>query len=122
MTLDFEKVPVPESFILIPGRTSRQGTALNEGKYSAEYQEEINTLRMHPDDVRRLGLADGDRVRMWNEFGEVIVPCQTDKGECPPGLLFISYGDKSSRLMGGETHGSGMPDSKCLDVFVEKHS
>jgi formylmethanofuran dehydrogenase subunit D len=38
----------------------------------------------------------------------------------PPSLLFISYGDASSRLMGGETHGSGMPDSKDFDVTMEK--
>jgi formylmethanofuran dehydrogenase subunit D len=35
-------------------------------------------------------------------------------------MLFISYGDKSSQLMGGETHGTGMPDSKGLDVFIER--
>jgi len=40
-------------------------------------------------------------------------------GELPPGLLFIAYGDISSRLMGGDTHGSGMPTSKGLDVQLE---
>lgn len=113
---------MPAEFLLIPGRTSRQGTSLNEGKYTSEYQEEINTLKMNPGDMQRLGIADGDRVRMWNEVGEVVVPCQSGKDELPPGLLFISYGDKSSRLMGGETHGSGMPDSKAFEVFVEKVS
>jgi formylmethanofuran dehydrogenase subunit D len=112
---------MPEMFILIPGRTSRQGTSLNEGKYTAEYQEEINTLKMNPADMQRLGLADGDTVRMWNDVGEVVVPCASGKEELPPGLLFISYGDKSSHLMAGETHGSGMPDSKGIDVYVAKH-
>ena len=40
--------------------------------------------------------------------------------ELPPGVLFIAYGDLSSRLMGGDTHGSGMPTSKGLDVAMEK--
>lgn len=111
---------MPESFILIPGRTSRQGTTLNEGKFSDGYLEETSTLKINPDDMQRLGLTDGDRVRLWNEFGEVTVPCKSGKDELPPGVLFISYGDASSRLMGGETHGSGMPDSKGLDVFLEK--
>ena len=113
---------MPETFILIPGRTSRQGTSLNEGKYTDEYQAEITTLLINPADMKRLGLVEGDVVRMWNEVGEVRVPCKSAKDECPPGLLFISYGDRSSRLMGGETHGSGMPDSKGLDVFLEKVS
>jgi formylmethanofuran dehydrogenase subunit D len=107
-------------FILIPGRTSRQGTTLNEGKYTDGYIEEINTLLMNPQDMQRLGIADGDAVRMWNEVGEVVVPCKSGKDELPAGLLFISYGDASCRLMGGETHGSGMPDSKGLDVLLEK--
>lgn len=111
---------MPETFILIPGRTSRQGTTLNEGKFSDPYLTETSTLKMNPEDMERLGLADGDRVRLWNEVGEVAVPCKSAKDELPPGVLFISYGDASSRLMGGETHGSGMPDSKGLDVLLEK--
>jgi len=39
--------------------------------------------------------------------------------ELPTGLLFIAYGDLSSRLMGGDTHGSGMPTSKGFDVMLE---
>ena len=42
------------------------------------------------------------------------------KGELPAGLLFIAYGDYSSRLMGADTHGSGMPTSKGIDVTMEK--
>ena len=112
---------MPETFILIPGRTSEQGTTLNEGKYTDGYLTEIGTLQVAPEDMRRLDLKNGDLVRLWNEFGEVTVPIKASRGdELPPGLLFISYGDKSSRLMGGETHGSGMPDSKGLDVYLEK--
>ena len=110
---------MPEQFILIPGRSSRQGVTLNEGKYTDAYIREINTLRMQPDDMRRLELTDGSDVRVWNEIGEIRVPCTDAGDECPRGLIFICYGDQSSRLMGGETHGSGMPDSKGLDVFVE---
>lgn len=108
-------------FLLIPGRTSLQGTTLNEGKYSAGYIEETGTLQVAPADMQALGLRDGDRVRMWNDVGEVVVPVKSAKGdELPPGLLFISYGDASCRLMGGETHGSGMPDSKGFDVWLER--
>jgi formylmethanofuran dehydrogenase subunit D len=111
---------MPQEFILIPGRTSKQGTALNEGKYTDGYRSEINTLLMNPDDMGQLGLKDGDAVRMWNDVGTVVVPVKSGKDELPRGLLFITYGDNSSRLMGGETHGSGMPDSKGLDVLIEK--
>ena len=110
-----------EIFVLIPGRTSRQGTSLNEGKDSEEYLDEIKTLQVSPADMKRLGLNDGDQVRLRSEHGQVEVPCRTSKGdELPAGLLFIAYGDWSSRLMGGDTHGTGMPDSKGIDVEMSK--
>jgi formylmethanofuran dehydrogenase subunit D len=110
-----------EVFILIPGRTNRQGTTLNERKFTASYVDKTNTLLMNPDDMARLGLSNGHRVRLRSEQGQVELVCQAAKaGELPPGLLFLPYGDASSRLMGGDTHGTGMPNSKGFDVELEK--
>jgi len=110
-----------EVFIFIPGRTSRQGTTLNEGKFTAAYQEETSTVSMNPDDMARLAVKNGDRVRLRSGQGQIELPCQAAKtGELPPGLLFLPYGDMSSRLMGGDTHGTGMPDSKSFDVQLER--
>ena len=112
---------MPETFILIPGRTSDQGCGISEGKFQEKYQTEINTLQMAPADMQRLGLTKGDRVRLTSEEGaQVEVPVTpAKKDELPEGLLFIAYGDISSRLMGGDTHGSGMPTSKGIDVHLE---
>ena len=107
--------------MLIPGRTSRQGTALNEGKLTSGYVEETSTIQVSPEDMGRLGLQAGDRVLLRSAHGEAVVVCQAAKaGELPSGLLFLPYGDSSSRLMGGETHGTGMPDSKGFEVTVTK--
>lgn len=109
-----------ETFILIPGRTSKQGAGISEGKYAANYQSEINTLQVAPADMKRLQLQEGGRVRLSSEFGQVEVAVTAAKAdELPPGLLFIAYGDLSSRLMGADTHGSGMPTSKGIDVTLE---
>ena len=109
-----------ETFILIPGRTSDQGCGISEGKWLHKYQGEINTLQLAPEDMQRLGLEKGDRVRVIGEHGQIEIAVKpARKDELPPGLLFIPYGDMSSRLMGGDTHGSGMPTSKGLDVRLE---
>jgi formylmethanofuran dehydrogenase subunit D len=111
----------PEVFILIPGRTSRQGTTLNEGKFTPGYVEETSTLLMNADDMARLGPKAGDRVRLRSDQGQVELPCQAAKaGELPAGVLFLPYGDMSSRLMSGDTHGTGMPNSKSFDVELER--
>jgi formylmethanofuran dehydrogenase subunit D len=107
-------------FILIPGRTSKQGSGISEGKFRAGYQAEINTLQVNPQDMQRLGIAVGQRVRLTSEFGQVDVATKpATEDELPSGILFIAYGDVSSRLMGGDTHGSGMPTSKGIDVQLE---
>jgi formylmethanofuran dehydrogenase subunit D len=109
-----------DAYILIPGRTSRQGCGISEGKFKEAYQSETNVLQVAPQDMHRLGLAAGDLVRVTGEFGCIEVPVKESKGdELPAGILFIAYGDLSSRLMGGDTHGTGMPTSKCLDVSLE---
>jgi formylmethanofuran dehydrogenase subunit D len=106
-----------EQFILIPGRTSRQGTSMNEGKFSADYLEETSRVQVSPEDMQRLHLSNGQLVLLVSAVGQVELSCQTAKpGELPPGVLFLPYGDYSSRLIGGETHGTGMPDSKGIDV------
>jgi formylmethanofuran dehydrogenase subunit D len=111
---------MPETFILIPGRTSKQGVGISEGKFKEGYLIETQTLQVAPKDMQRLGLKESDRVRLRSEFGQIEVAVTAAKGdELPPGLLFIAYGDLSSRLMSGDTHGSGMPTSKGIDVELE---
>ena len=57
---------------LDPGRTSRQGTSLNVSKLEGEYCEETATLFMCPDDMTRLSLKNGDRVRLKGEQGTAL--------------------------------------------------
>lgn len=112
-----------EKMILIPGRSSKQGTSLNQGKLKDEYKQVTTTLEMNSDDMKKRGLIDGDEVRLSNETGETIVRCLGVKPEdLPPGMLFIPYGPPSSQLMASDTAGCGMPLSKHMEVEIEKIS
>jgi formylmethanofuran dehydrogenase subunit D len=107
--------------ILIPGRSSKQGTSLTKGKLESEYLEVTSTLEMNPDDMARLGLRDGDRVRLSNASGEAIVVCKGQKPDAlPAGFMFIAYGPPSSQLMDADTASTGMPISKQIPVTIEK--
>ena len=112
---------MPETFILIPGRTTDQGCGVSEGKFKKKYLDAVNALQVAPGDMDRLGLSEGDRVRLTGEEGQSVEVCITaaKKDELPEGLLFIAYGDISSQLMTGDTHGSGMPTSKGMEVSME---
>ncbi len=110
-----------ETMLLIPGRTSKQGTSLNAGKLGAEYIEVTTTVEINSDDMARLGVKEGDAVRLSTEVGECVVKCKARKpSDLPAGMLFMAYGPASSQLVGGETQGTGMPLSKSFDVQVER--
>jgi formylmethanofuran dehydrogenase subunit D len=104
-------------FILNPIRTSKQGQQINVGKDHDAYQAIVNTLTMHPDDMKDLGVVAGASVRVRTEVGEATFTCKD--GNVPRGMLFVPYGPPTCRLMGGSTDGTGMPTSKGWDVEVE---
>lgn len=106
--------------ILIPGRSQKQGTSLNTGKLGEEYLDVTSTAEMNMDDMQRLGITDGDQIRLRNQTGEAVVRCKGRKPEdLPAGVLFLPYGPTSSCLMESDTAGSGMPISKNFEVEVE---
>ena len=109
-----------ERMMLIGGRTSKQGTTLCAGKFGAEYMQISSTLEMNVEDMARLGLSNGSKVRLRTAEGEAVLRCKgRETKDLPPGLLFMAYGPFSSELMAGDTAASGMPLSKNLDVEVE---
>lgn len=104
-------------FILIPIRTNKQGVQVNVGKDGADYNAIVNTMTMHADDMKELGIVAGATIRVRTETGDATFQCK--EGNVPRGLLFVPYGPPTCRLMGGETDGTGMPTSKGWDVEVE---
>jgi Formylmethanofuran dehydrogenase subunit D len=109
-----------ETMTLIAGRSSKQGTSLNAGKLKREYLEVTSTVEMNLDDMARLGLKEGDEVRLRTCEGETVVRCKGRKAvDLPRGVLFLPYGPPSSQLMDGDTAASGMPISKTFEVEVE---
>ena len=103
--------------LLISGRSTKQGTGISTGKEGKEYQEATNAVEMNLSDMERFGLQDGDSVVLKSEFGEASVQCR--KSDIPEGMAFIAFGSTCNRLVGGETYGSGMPDSKHLYVEIK---
>jgi len=98
------------------GRTTKQGVAISAGKLSAEYEAIASTLTMNPDDMKSIGAAPGARVVVRSAHGEATFTCVA--GKVPPGMIFVPYGPRTSRLMGPATDATGTPVSKGWDVEV----
>lgn len=104
-------------FVMIAGRTTKQGQQVNVGKDRPEYWEIVGTLILNPEDLASLGIASGSRVRVRSEHGEATFQCR--EGDVPRGIVFVPYGPPTSRLMGGDTEGTGMPAQKGWEVEIE---
>lgn len=103
-------------FILNASRSSKQGTLINVGKDSEEYQDLTSTMTMAAEDMDELGLAEGQMALVRTQFGEASFKCEA--GKVPEGMIFIPYGPSTCKLMGGDTDGTGMPTSKGWEVEV----
>jgi formylmethanofuran dehydrogenase subunit D len=112
-----QKSMASKRFVMIAGRTTKQGQQINVGKDHAAYQTIVNTLTMNAEDMNAVGIRPGETVRVWCEYGEATFQCQ--EGKLPLGMLFVPYGPPTCRLMGGDTDGTGMPTSKGWEVEVE---
>jgi formylmethanofuran dehydrogenase subunit D len=102
---------------LITGRSTEQGTGISNGKELESYRTATSVLQLNPADMERLGIQAGDLVRVKTAFGAAVVTCQPDK--LPEGMAFLAFGPASSELIGGETHASGMPDTKGFEIKLE---
>lgn len=105
------------SGMLITIRTSRQGAAMEKGKFTPEYLEEIAMLSVCPTDLDSLGLGAGKRARLASRNGEVIVTCRAADG--PKGVFFLPLGPTANQLIGGETQGTGVPNYKGVAVTLK---
>ncbi len=80
-----ERSRVAETMKLISGRTSKQGTALSVGKLGPEYAEVSSTVEMNVEDMARLGLQNGSRVRLRTPVGEAVLRCKgRETKDLPP--------------------------------------
>lgn len=105
-------------FLMNAGRTTKQGQQINIGKDQPEYIAMTTTITMNADDMREIGVAAGDSVRVRSETGEAVFTCKD--GKVPAGMIFVVYGPPTCRLMGQVTDGTGMPLSKGWEVEVER--
>jgi len=109
---------MPDSkLILITGRSTEQGTGVSIGKDQAEYLDATTVLDLSQADMARFGLHDGDSVKLRTGYGEATVKCR--RAALPEGVGFMAFGPATSQLIGGETHASGMPDTKGFEVELE---
>lgn len=105
-------------FTLITGRTRGQADGLHQGAGAPAHLEATSFVELSPEDMNRLGIKEGQKVRLESDSGWVEAPARA--GSLPPGLLFIPMGPTANTLVGVNTFGTGMPSFKSQRVKVER--
>jgi formylmethanofuran dehydrogenase subunit D len=104
--------------VLITGRSTKQGTGISTGKELADYREATTVLELSQVDMARLGLHEGDTVKLKSQFGEATVKCRPE--DLPEGIAFMAFGSTINQLVGDQTYATGMPDTKGLEIELQK--
>ena len=110
---DHARMPkLPDHFAIIddaaPSRPFRMVTAPARSFLNTSFtevpqsqkREHRPTAMIHPDDAARLGLEDGDRVRLGNERGEVVVHAHVIGG-MQPGVIIVESVWPNAAFEGG---------------------
>ncbi|HEX8795152.1 MAG TPA: molybdopterin-dependent oxidoreductase, partial [Polyangiaceae bacterium] len=111
-------------FILGTGRSLYQ---FNAGTMTMRTRNRVlrptDRLDMSPTDGERLGLGEGDRVRVTSRHGEVLLPLHLDENVAA-GELFATFSDPSTRLNMLTGHlfdaHTGTPEYKVTAVRIAR--
>ena len=81
----------PDALVLIGRREVRTNNSWLHNTRMATKGPERCTLQMHPDDAARLGLEQGERVRITSRVGSVEAPLQVS-ADLMPGVVSLPHG------------------------------
>lgn len=105
--------------ILISGRTVQQGEAIEAGKTQEYYAQTCAICELDPDDMDRIGVKEGDLLKVTTEAGEVTVKTVKSKQAPHMGIAFIPMGTWANVVIGYATSSTGMPSYKGIHATIE---
>jgi len=104
---------------LVTGRTIDQGCGKEYGKLSREYIDSVAVCEMNPEDMKKIKVCDGDKVKVTTGFGSVVVKAKKSRRIRSPGIAFIPYGPWANLVLASDTNGTGMPLLKGIPADVK---
>ena len=104
---------------LLTGRSLGQGRAKEQGKLSELYLQSVACCEVDAEDLKAIGVTNGQNIRITTEHGAVIVkaivPTQTSRR----GIAFMPYSLWATQISGSDTDGTGMPSYKGIPSVIE---
>lgn len=95
-----------------------QVEALECDRFGEEYRKLSAAIVMGKNDLKKMGLKPGDRVRVSNNFGSIVVEVKESKRDEPAGIAFMVNSPWSNALVSDETGGKGIPEFKDITARI----
>ncbi len=92
--------------------------ALEYNRFGEEYKKLSAAITMSKNDLKKMGLKSGDRVRLTNNYGSIVVEVREPKRDEPGGTAFMVNSPWSNTLVSGDTGGKGIPEFKDVSARV----
>ncbi|MCS7115695.1 MAG: molybdopterin dinucleotide binding domain-containing protein [Nitrososphaerota archaeon] len=104
---------------LVTGRTISQGITREGKKKLREYMESVAVCELDPEDLGKLGVKEGEPIRVKTNYGTVIVSVKVSTQAPHPGIAFIPMGPWANEVIGQDTDSIGMPSFKGVEAEIE---
>ncbi|MFA4957246.1 MAG: molybdopterin dinucleotide binding domain-containing protein [Candidatus Methanoperedens sp.] len=109
----------PEFEIIITTyRDIFQVEALERDRFGEDYKKLSAVITMSKNDMQKMVFKSGDRVKLTNNYGSVVVEVKESKKNEPGGLAFMVNSPWSNSLISGETDGKGIPEFKHIAAKI----
>ncbi len=105
-------------FTIVTGRTMEQGMFIDE-KTSEDYFKAVSYCEMNEEDMKELGVEEGDRVKVITDYGSVVLFVKKAMFDLPRGVIFVPLGPYANKVLPAES-GTGTPLFKNIKCRVEK--
>ena len=92
--------------------------AQERDRFGKDYEKLSASIMMSKSDLAKMGLKPGDRVRVSNNNGSVVVEVREAKRDEPGGVAFMVNSPWSNVLVSGDTNGKGIPEFKNITAKI----
>ena len=92
--------------------------ALEQNRFGEEYRKLSAAIMMSKEDMRKMGFKQGDKVKLINDCGSIVVELRETKRNEPGGVAFMVNSPWSNSLVSDETGGKGIPEFKNINARI----
>jgi formylmethanofuran dehydrogenase subunit D len=95
-----------------------QYEAGKKGRYTEEYQKLSAQIILDKQDMAKLSVKDGERVKVENDIGMVVVAAKTSDDDPHPGLAFMTNSPWSNQLVRDDVCETSIPGFKSITARI----